>query len=474
MNEAPVVVRQIIWRDVFPWLLLLRVFRVAISPGPLFLATLAVILCSLSWWTCGFLLLSKEEFALEKRPVLLSLPYQIRKLTVVVPDSVESVAARSNWAAIPYWDLTEPVRRLFDSRTSFRHVVYYFVGSLIAIVIWSFVGGVISRQTLVELGAEQTYDWFDGIGFVIRRYPQYLMAPLAPLIALVVMGLLLVPLGWLMRLDFGLFVAGLLWIFVIVFGLVAAWLMIGVLFGWPLMFGVIGSKRDSDSLQAFSDSFSYVYGKPLHYLFYALVALFLGGLALYLIDLIATAATEFGFWATSWGAGETRMEQIRAQLAILASGREIRMLNAEGQEVEVPMMQRGGVWLISLALTLVEVVKVAAAYSYFFASSTVIFLLMRLAVDEKEMDEIHMEDEEEHIETARRAMLDDAPPPVVVPQTDPFTAPPPIPPAEPEVAVIPPAKELPTEEAVGSSEGEAGTSLSPSPQPSPRSTEERE
>lgn len=437
MNDDSVVVRQIAWREVFPWLLLLRVFRVAISPGPLLLATLAVILCSLSWWTCGFLFLSKQEFAAEKRPVLLAAPHLVRERIVQqVPDPALEVVSATSPTAYPYWDLTEPVRRLFSSRTSFRHVVYYFAGSLVAIVIWSFVGGVISRQALVELGAEQTYDWFDAIRFVSRRYPQYLMAPLGPLIALVVMGLLIVPLGWLMRLDFGVFVAGLLWILVLILGLVAAWLMVGVLFGWPLMFGVVGSKRDSDSLQAFSDSFSYVYGKPLHYLFYALVALFLGGLALYLVHLFATAATEFGFWATSWGAGGARIEAIRAQLAALASGREFKLLTADGQEIEIPMSQRSGVWLIGLVLTFVEIVKIAAAYSYFFASSAVIFLLMRLAVDEKEMDEVHMEDEDEHIETARRAMLSDAgpPPPVVAPETDPFS-PPPVaasPPPEPQ------------------------------------------
>lgn len=431
MNEAPVVVRQISWRDVFPWLLLVRVFRVAISPGPLILATVAVILCSLSWWTAGFLFLSKKDFAAEQRPILLSLPYQVRlrALLELPPAVAETLPAGSETAAYPYWDLTEPVRRLFESATPFRHVMYYLAGSLVAIVIWSFVGGVIARKALVELGAEQTYDWFDGLWFVGRRYTHYLFAPLAPLIALVVMGMLLVPLGWLMNLSVGVFIAGLLWIFVIAFGLIAAWLIVGVVFGWPLMFGVLGSKRDGDALQAFSDSFSYVYGKPLHYLFYAAVALVLGSLALYVIDLFTTAATEFGFWATSWGAGGARIEEIRAQLVLLANDQPIR----------APASQRGGVWLIGLVLTLVEVVKIAAGYSYFFASSAVIFLLMRLAVDEKEMDEVHLEDEEEHIETARRAMLsDEAAPVAAAPMAEP--KPPKI--VDPE----PPANDLPAAE----------------------------
>jgi hypothetical protein len=411
MNDPSVAVRQIVWRDVFPWLLLLRVFRVAIAPGPLFLATLGILLCSLSWWVCGYLLLPKDVFARQKGPVLLSAPLSIHERPLLVAPPPVGEVARGNHTAIrPYWDLTEPVRRLYDARTGFRHMVYYTVGSLFAIAVWSFIGGVISRQTLVELGAEQSYDWFDSIRFVIGRYPQYLMAPLAPLLALAVMGLLLVPLGWLMRLGFGVFIAGLVWIFVILLGLVAAWLMVGLLFGWPLMFGVIGSKRDSDSLQAFSDSFSYVYGKPLHYLFYVLIALVIGGLALFLVNLFAMVAVEFGFWATSWGAGRERIEEIRNQLLIV---------NSTGEFARIPFSQRSGVWLISLVLTLVEVVKVAAAYSYFFASFAVIYLLMRLAVDEKEMDEVHLEDENEHIETARRAMLsDDIPPPVVNAETN--------------------------------------------------------
>jgi hypothetical protein len=86
-------------------------------------------------------------------------------------------------------------------------------------------------------------------------------------------------------------------------------------------------------------------------------------------------------------------------------------------------------------MTLVEVVKIAASYSFFFAASSGIFLLMRLAVDEKEMDEIHLEDEEAYVETARQAMLSDDVPPTPAPETPLPVEPKP----EPETVAIPAA-----------------------------------
>ena len=80
------------------------------------------------------------------------------------------------------------------------------------------------------------------------------------------------------RLGFGSVLAGLLWIFVVIAGLGALWLFGGLIFGWPLMWPTISAERDGDPFEAFSRSFSYVYGKPLHYFFYVVVAAAFGAL----------------------------------------------------------------------------------------------------------------------------------------------------------------------------------------------------
>jgi hypothetical protein len=400
-TENSVAVRKIIWRDIFPWLILVRVFRVAVAPGPLMLSTAAVAICSLGWWVSGFLFLPKEDFKLVHGPSVLAQAHMqsegMWKLRPY-PEAVRKYLPDDS-ADEPYWRLSLPAMKLFQASTPFPYVVYYLVGFLITAAVWGFVGGIITRQALVILGCEQEYDWLDAARFVVRRYLQYFLAPIAPMLAIVAMGLLIVPLGWLMNVDFGVFIAGLLWIFVIALGLIAAWLIVGLVFGWPLMYGVIGSKRDGDALQAFSDSFSYVYGKPLHLLWYTAVALTLGGLALYVVNLFAVAAIEFGYWGASWGAGAQKIAAIRRDVDIVQGGGEITNST----------MHEGGVELISLVMHFVQVIQSAVAYSYFFVSAAAIFLLMRYAVDEKEMDEVHLEEEEEQLETARRAMLSEQP-----------------------------------------------------------------
>ena len=452
-EKQTVAVRQIIWREIFPWLILVRVFRIAIAPGPLLLATGAVAVSTLGWWIVGYALLPPAEFAARNQraivaapdmrnpAVLTKVPVDRQFAPLKLPEVPLSYLPSGDDAALPFWKLTDPVLRVFDSRTPLLYVVYYTLGFLISLTAWSFAGAVITRQALVELATEQPYDWFDSIRYVLGRYLQYLLAPLAPLLALGAMGLLIVPLGWLMRLDIGVLLAGLVWILVIVLGLVAAWLIVGLVFGWPLMFSVISSKRDGDALQAFSDSFSYVYGKPLHYLFYVLVALFLGGLALFLIDLFADTAIEFGFWGASWGAGGKRIESIRLHL----NNPQLAIREEFGGTY------RAGVWMIGLIIALVQTIKVAAAFSYFFVSMAAVFLLMRHAVDDKEMDEVHLEEDDDILETARRGMLNDEmeippepePKPAATVAFDTATATPPPPAVNTTEITTPPATETP-------------------------------
>ena len=54
MTEEQGVVRRISWRDLFPWLILFRTFRIAIAPELLALATLAVLLAPLGWGLADF------------------------------------------------------------------------------------------------------------------------------------------------------------------------------------------------------------------------------------------------------------------------------------------------------------------------------------------------------------------------------------------------------------------------------------
>ena len=61
MTDERGVVRSISWRDLFPWLILLRTFRIAIHPALLTAATVATLLTPIGWWAGGWLFLPKVE-----------------------------------------------------------------------------------------------------------------------------------------------------------------------------------------------------------------------------------------------------------------------------------------------------------------------------------------------------------------------------------------------------------------------------
>jgi hypothetical protein len=119
--------------------------------------------------------------------------------------------------------------------------------------------------------------------FAARRYLWYALTPLYPLVGVLLLAVPIALLGLPLRISpsLGSVLAGLAWLLVVVASLGASWLLGGLLFGWPLMWPTISAERDGDPFEAFSRSYSYVYGKPLHYSSTSFAAAFgavLGGL----------------------------------------------------------------------------------------------------------------------------------------------------------------------------------------------------
>ena len=116
-------------------------------------------------------------------------------------------------------------------------------------------------------------------------------------------------LGWIMRTNVGLLLGGFLWPLVLVAGFIMAILLMGVLFGFPLMWGAI-SAEGTDSFDALSRSYAYVFQRPLHYLFYIVVAGLLGWLGWIVVWNFAEGIIWLGYWAAGWGCGSDQIDSI--------------------------------------------------------------------------------------------------------------------------------------------------------------------
>jgi hypothetical protein len=140
------------------------------------------------------------------------------------------------------------------------------------------------------------------------------------------------------------------------------------------MVGVVGVER-GDSFQAISTAFSYLYQRPLHYIFYLLVALAVALPTLAAAELFATAATNLALWATSLGMGHARTAEVLAGLEMAGHG--------GGGALGIAAL---GFWS-----RVVGAIVGSFGWGYFWAIATAAYLLLRRDVDGTELDEVVVE-----------------------------------------------------------------------------------
>jgi len=278
--------------------------------------------------------------------------------------------------------LVEPFRRLLDPGNSWRSIGYYLLGGTCSLAVWALLGGAITRTAVVRFGLQQRVGLRASLGFACRKWTAYFTAPALPLIGIALIAFPLVVFGWWMRLDLGVAMAGLLWVLVLLAGLLMALLALGLLFGWPLMWGAI-STENSDAFDAISRSYAYTFQRPLHYLFYAFIAAVLGTLGWLLAWGFSEAVVALGYWGVSWGSTSERLREIQT---VLDSG---------------PEDQRSlwiGARIIALFVSLARAAASAFSYSYFWCVTAAAYLLLRHDTDQTELDDVVVEDDDEGVE----------------------------------------------------------------------------
>ena len=282
-----------------------------------------------------------------------------------------SLAASSLFAV--WYSLSEPFMPLFDRSATWAKMGSSVLLGIVILATWALFGAAITRTAALRLTQDERGSMRETLRFCLKRWSHYFFAPLCPLIPVVCFAILMVPAGWLMKLGPGAVLVGIFWPLLLVGGLMSAFLLIGVLFGWPLMWATI-STEGTDGFDAMSRSYSYLYQRPLQYLFYAVVALGFGSLGFTLVLFFAAFVIELSVWAVSWGAGDSLATGVLPAAATDASG-----------------LSLVGVGIARFWIVGVKLVALSFAYSYFWVASSAIYLLLRRDTDAKEMDEVFVE-----------------------------------------------------------------------------------
>lgn len=369
MPEQTGVVRRIAWREICPWLIIFRSFRISISLPVLVLATAGWLLTPLGPTLGNLLFLRNEPLAsVTWLPALdgvstIGSTRDLSTVNVTIP-----VSHVYSYFVMPAWQFATGSGGV---KTTAYHAFCFFWN----IAVWSFVGVAICRIAAVQLGRGERVDLPSALRYAGSHYAWSFTAPLFPIFGVILVGAPIALLGLVMRLDLGVLLAGIVWPLALVGGLIMTALLLGLAAGWPLMWPTIGSEEHGDAFEAFSRSFSYVFQRPLHLFLYAILAVAFGTLGWLVVSAFTEAVLGLTASAASWGAGAERIIDLGGK--------------------DVSGTYGAGATLILAFNTVVRLVALAFHFSFFFCVSTAIYLVLRRDVDQTDFDEVFVEDESE-------------------------------------------------------------------------------
>ena len=440
MADDGVTLREINWRQAFPFTHLFRAFRVAVHPSKI---VLALMLLGGLW--CGGLVLdaiwpARYQVTAEQRIELYT-----SQGTLDTYDRAALRRARSSAAGpdVRYGIFTtffdHEVRRanqvltypangrgaaiISDNRAAagvveYRNDPFEAVWQFVAVgplwlwsthwlfaliytawflFLWSVLGGAISRIAAVHVARDEKISVRQALTFSGSKLLSFIFAPVIPVLIILGIGALIGVVSLvLLHIPYaGPIAVGLLFFLALLGGFVVTLVTLGTLGGFNLMYPTV-AVEGSDSFDAISRSFSYVFARPWRMLWYTLVAVVYGAICYlfvrFFVWMMLSATWFFVNWfltgqpRTYWPAIWPQPHDPLWPMPYSPDYDSLKWTDKVGAGLIV--------WWVYLVIGLVG----AFAISFYFSANTIIYYLMRREVDATELDDVYVEETEDEVD----------------------------------------------------------------------------
>jgi hypothetical protein len=418
------------------------------------------------------------------------------------------------WETGHFWDwlmtqqvpvLLEPVAKLlapviyfYSPGADVKCRLYFLCVLLATVLTWAVFGGAITRIAAVQVARGEKIGLMDALNFTRKRILSYITAPLFPLLVIFVLLVVMVIFGYPFMIPiFGdIIVAGIFWPVMILVGLLMAITLVGLV-GWPLMSATV-SAEGTDSWEAVSRAYSYVYQKPWHFIWYTVVALVYGAIIVFFVGFMGSLSVYLAKWGVSQTPGiaaagrEPNFLFVYAPKSfgwrgLLLQGAVVdgeKVVDSEGRINQAAYNKwvgaddsyKGGdrlawwnligAFLVAIWLWIAFLLIIGFNYSYFWSASTVVYMLLRRNVDGAEMDEVTLEDDEGEAAFGGPLMAPAAPPATAIKEgatSLTMVDAPSLRPSAPPAAPLPPAPAVPSSPPAEAPPETAGSPVPPGP-----------
>jgi hypothetical protein len=273
------------------------------------------------------------------------------------------------------------------------HTVYGIIFLLISLVVFSITGGAICRGAALQLSKNEKPGIAPCLKFALKRFLPLFFAPTAPVILVALLGLVIIfMLGLAANIPWvGELILALFFVVILAAGLLMTFTVIEAGAGINLMFGAI-AYDNSDTFDAISRSFNYVYLRPWRLAFYALLAAVYGSICYLFVRFFAFVLLSISRWFLQLGVlTHSSGTQQFNKLAVIWPRPEFFNLLGNGLDFSKNPTESIAAFVIYLMILVISGLVVAFAVSFYFSAGSVIYCMLRNKVDNIALTDVFIE-----------------------------------------------------------------------------------
>ncbi len=272
-----------------------------------------------------------------------------------------------------------------------QHPLYFVLIGVLTLVIWSIFGGAICRIAAVHVARDEKLSIRSALMFSGGKFLSFLFAPIIPLLIVVGIGLLVTAGSALANVPYvGPIFVGLVFILSLACGFLMALVLLGLIGGFNLMYPTV-AVEGSDSFDAISRSFSYLYARPWRLGFYTILSIIYGAVSFlfvrFFIFLMLVLTHKFAGLAIF----TTTDSAVPLWTSLWPNPGTAARLSYEIDTMSLSFAQEIGARMIWLWVHLVIAMLGAFVVCFYFSSNTIIYYLMRREVDATDLDDVYLE-----------------------------------------------------------------------------------
>jgi hypothetical protein len=175
--------------------------------------------------------------------------------------------------------------------------------------------------------------------------------------------------------------------------------LLGTIGGFNLMYPTV-AVEGSDSFDAISRSFSYVFARPWRMLWYTAVSVVYGAICYLFVRFFVWLMLAVTYFFVTWLLGRYRLNSpadVFPRMWPMVSDPLMSLPHSPDYE-HLKGSETVAAWLIQFWVYLTIGLVGAFAISFYFSANTIIYYLMRREVDATDLDDVYVEETDDDLE----------------------------------------------------------------------------